>query len=223
MFQNLFVRLLLGSLLLSPGLIAAAAVAKPAPKNNKLVSQISYTSCLTTENSASFQTVSLKTERNPETAKEFFDRAVALHNSGKLDCAIADYNQSIQLNPNSAVAYYNRGLAMQAKEEITQAIDDYNQALQLNPKLAGAYENRARALVKAGKYDRAIDDYNQALQLKPKSAMIYYSRGLAYQQKGHKQAAIADFQKAVEYASDVTMKKNARKRLQKLGAKLSSR
>lgn len=100
----------------------------------------------------------------------------ALLAAGKLDAAIAQYQQAIQLNPNNAVAYFHLGGALLDKNVLTEAITNYQLAIQLKPDFAEAYCNLAIALVQQGKtklalnpeqLKQAINNFLQAIELKP--------------------------------------------------------
>jgi predicted O-linked N-acetylglucosamine transferase (SPINDLY family) len=68
-------------------------------------------------------------------------RAVALHQSGKLEEAISVYRQTILLKPDYADAYNNLGLALQDKGDLAAAIESYRKALALNPDHGQAHSN----------------------------------------------------------------------------------
>jgi tetratricopeptide (TPR) repeat protein len=54
---------------------------------------------------------------------------------GRLQSALADFNESLRLNPNSANALDSRGLIHLKLDELDLSIGDYDAALDINPQL----------------------------------------------------------------------------------------
>jgi tetratricopeptide (TPR) repeat protein len=129
-------------------------------------------------------------------ADYYSDRALTYGREGKLDRAIADFNEAIRLRPD-ADTYYNRGFAYYSKGELDRAIADYDEAIRLDPKHALAYNNRGSTYASKGELDCAIADYDEAIRLNPKNALAYYGRGVAYYSKGQLDRAIADYDEAI--------------------------
>ena len=50
---------------------------------------------------------------------------------GKLDQAIADFDEAIHLDPTSAEAYYSRGVAYRTKGDMDKANSDFAKAKHL--------------------------------------------------------------------------------------------
>ena len=65
---------------------------------------------------------------------------------GKLDDAIDNYRQALEMEPNRATAHSNLGGALTAKGDFQAAIREYQEALRLDPTLANAYNNLGYAL-----------------------------------------------------------------------------
>jgi tetratricopeptide (TPR) repeat protein len=78
----------------------------------------------------------------PTTAEEYFDRALAKHDKGDYQGAIADYNQAIKLKPHAANAYYNRGITHANLGDKKRAIADYTQTIKLKPDYPTVYNSR---------------------------------------------------------------------------------
>ncbi|NER20981.1 MAG: tetratricopeptide repeat protein [Symploca sp. SIO1C2] len=122
----------------------------------------------------------------------------AYSNTRKLDKAIADFNQALNINPEDAAAYHSRGTAYFTKGELDQAIADFTQALKINPEYDDAYNNRGLAYSKQGEADKAIADFTQALKINLEDADTYINLGIAYSRKGELDQAIADFNRALK-------------------------
>jgi type IV pilus biogenesis/stability protein PilW len=145
-----------------------------------------------------------------ESSAVYLDLGVELFQKGRLDQAIAEFNQAIELNPRDAEAYNYRGSAYLKKGQIDRAIADYDQVLRLKPRYAEAYTDRGVAYGAKGQYDRAIADFNRAVELNPRYAPAWSCRGGMYLNKGQIDRAIADFSKAVEVDPGYAMGYNNR-------------
>jgi tetratricopeptide (TPR) repeat protein len=120
----------------------------------------------------------------------------AYYRLGKLDQALACYNEAIRLAPSMAEAYYNRSLVYTDKGQFETAISDGTKALNIDRTNAKALNNRGLAYMKMGYLDRAVEDLNEALRLDDRLAEAYLNRGVAYNAQSKFKDAAADFEKA---------------------------
>ena len=139
-----------------------------------------------------------KKAANELSATDWFEKGLALMESGKYQDAIEAYSKAIELNPEYAWAYCNRGIAYRNLEDYRQAIRDYDKAIELDPKDADIYCNRGNAYGSLGDYRQAIRDYDKAIELNSKDADTYYNRGITYGSLGDYRQAIRDFDRAIE-------------------------
>jgi tetratricopeptide (TPR) repeat protein len=88
---------------------------------------------------------------------------------GRLNEAVAQYEEALRLNPGYAEAHDNLGLALaQIPGRSNDAIAQYEEALRLKPDFAEAHNNLGVALSKIpGRRNDAIAEYEDALRLKP--------------------------------------------------------
>ncbi|MDB9401354.1 tetratricopeptide repeat protein, partial [Microcystis aeruginosa CS-567/02-A1] len=128
----------------------------------------------------------------------YFFRAATYLQSQKLDLALADLNQAIQMSPQYAFAYSNRGDIYRKQEKWELAIADYTKAIEINPKLALAYNNRGWVYQQQEKWELAIADYTKAVEINPQYAVAYNNRGWVYEGQERWELAIADYTKAIE-------------------------
>ncbi|MGZ5927128.1 MAG: tetratricopeptide repeat protein [Rhizomicrobium sp.] len=115
---------------------------------------------------------------NPSTADaDLLDatitRAVALHNSGQTDKALAEIDAVIGKDPQRARAFRARGEIFRQTGKTEAAFQALNEAIRLDPDNANGYESRGNVFNNIKKYDRAIEDYNEALRLKPDFALAF--------------------------------------------------
>ena len=140
-------------------------------------------------------------KKQPQSAMEWHDQAVALWKNGKYSNpskAINYLGRSIQMDPNLADAYNNRGNAYRELKQYPNALQDYNKAIQLNPNFAKAYNNRGNIYFDQKNYQQAITNYNKSIALNPNYSIGYLNRGLAYHHQKKTAQACQDFKKACE-------------------------
>lgn len=105
-------------------------------------------------------------------ARAYKDRGIVHLALGKLDLAMSDLNQAIQIDANFAPAYASRGDTSLRLGQIHPAIEDYDRAVRLNPRFGPAYLGRGIAYEKLGERDKAKADYLQALALDPANSVV---------------------------------------------------
>jgi len=103
---------------------------------------------------------------DPNYAKAYDNRGVALAQEGNLTGAISDFTMAIANNPNDAEAYNNRGHVYARQGLYVQAISDYSNAIKIKPNYAKAYNNRGEAYYNTKKYDRARADVQKTQELR---------------------------------------------------------
>jgi tetratricopeptide (TPR) repeat protein len=136
-------------------------------------------------------------ESGAEQARAYFNRGVALANTGDHDRAIADFSRAIQLDPKPARAFYDRGVAYAAKNDLDRSVADWDAALRLDPSLAAAHYNLGAIAANKGDFAEAIAHFDAAIRLDPGRVPAYFNRGVAYANKGDLDRAIADWSEAI--------------------------
>ncbi|MGO9244092.1 MAG: tetratricopeptide repeat protein [Verrucomicrobiia bacterium] len=141
--------------------------------------------------------------------KEFPDSELAhlnlgnvLLQAGRLQEAIAHYEQALRINPDLADTHNNLGTALGQTGKIEEAIAHYEQALQIDPDLADAHVNLGVALAKVGKPDDAIRHYQEALRLRPDWAEAHINLGNALLTQGKGRDAMAHYEAALRLKPD---------------------
>ncbi|MEH1938303.1 MAG: tetratricopeptide repeat protein [Nostoc sp.] len=64
----------------------------------------------------------------------WYNRGVALYDLGRLEEAIASYNQALKIKPDYHEAWYNKACCYALLENVDLAIENLQQAINLNPK-----------------------------------------------------------------------------------------
>jgi tetratricopeptide (TPR) repeat protein len=129
--------------------------------------------------------------------------ALEHQSQGRLDQAISQYRQALQVKPDYVEAHNNLGIALQLQGKIDEAMNHYRQAMQINPSYVEAYYNMGITLKSQGRLDQAINCYRQALQLKPNHVEAHNNLGNALQSRGRLDEAIKHFRQALQIKPDL--------------------
>jgi tetratricopeptide (TPR) repeat protein len=129
-------------------------------------------------------------DRFPQNPAVWSNRGNARVSQNKLEGAIADYNQSIELAPDAPDPYLNRGAALEGLGKWEQAIADYNHVLELEPNDPLAFNNRGNAKAGLGQWEAAIADFKHASDLAPDYAFARANYALALYQTEQTDEAI---------------------------------
>jgi tetratricopeptide (TPR) repeat protein len=117
---------------------------------------------------------------------------------GKLDQALALYQQAIKDNPQQARLYLLTGQLFEQKQDWDQAKAMYQQALTVSPNDPRAANNLAYVILEhGGNVDLAMNMAQTARRGMPESPNAADTLGWAYYQKGIYQSAIDQFQEAL--------------------------
>ena len=127
---------------------------------------------------------------------------LALFKQGKLDEAIAHYQQALEIDPGCAEAHHNLGGALREQGKLGEAIAHYRQALEIDPKHAQSHYNLGSALEAAGRTDEAITHYQEALRLKPDYADVHNNLGSVLLAAGKTGQALEHYEQALRLEPD---------------------
>ncbi|MFC1962591.1 fused MFS/spermidine synthase [Chloroflexota bacterium] len=130
-------------------------------------------------------------------AEKHRDAGLKLESQGKVEEAIAEYDEAIRLDPYHVEAYNRRGIAYEKLGQLQRAIQDYDEAIHLSPQDSMVYYNRGTAYEKQGQLQQAIQDFDEAIHLNPQYTKAYFNRGIAYGKLEELQQAIQDFDETI--------------------------
>ena len=142
--------------------------------------------------------------RNPGCWMAHNNLGLLLRQTGRLQDAIEQYNETLQIKPDYAEAHYNLGNAFLQVGRVQDAIGHYERALQITPDYMEADNNLAFALLQAGKVNEAIARLEQSARISPDSVNAHYNLGNAYLQAGRPREAIGHYEQAVRLNPDYT-------------------
>ena len=146
----------------------------------------------------------------PSDPNLLLQRALSLHQSGKLDKAIALYRQLAARFPGNARVPFLLGSAESQNGNGGEAVRLLEQCLVLDPLNADAYNNLGLALEARERHDEALQSYDRAIALRPGSPEAYINKGLALRRGGHLQPALECFERALDLLPDNAEQHNSR-------------
>ena len=138
----------------------------------------------------------------PNNPRAHYSLGVALGQAGRIEEAIAHYEQALRLKPDYADAHYNLGNALRKGGKGQDAVEHLEQAIRINPDYAEAHDNLGNVLLQEGKVSDAIAHYEQALRIKPDLAEAHNNLGVALEQAGRVQEAIRHYEQALRIKPD---------------------
>ncbi len=128
-------------------------------------------------------------------AKLAYNLGYCAMKAGRIDDALAAYQQAITLNPGSTEARYNYGLVLMKAERYEDALAAFEGALQREPDSYRVLLSEGICLFRLKRNQEAVDKYNEALEQK-ETAEAYDNLGLAFQALGDKTHAQTCFKEA---------------------------
>ena len=131
----------------------------------------------------------------------YLNMAFAQNQAGRVDDAIASYEQAIRLDPGNAETENGVGDFLVTCEKIAQAIPHYRRALEIDPTLFGTRRNLGIALYKIGQPAEAVEQYQLALARKPDDSEMEANLGKALSDLGRQSESIAHLKRALEIDS----------------------
>jgi tetratricopeptide (TPR) repeat protein len=130
---------------------------------------------------------------------------------GRLDDAIAQFQNVIDINSKSAIAYNNIGVALvtkanRSKEKLRaallhDAILIYKQAIEKDPGYVLSYNNLGLAYFHSEDFDNAIDSYRSAVEIAPKYLLARWNLAYALNSQGLFDAAETEYRAAIDLAA----------------------
>jgi Tfp pilus assembly protein PilF len=160
----------------------------------------SYTQVHVWQNTETLFTHALQV--NPRSALAHNNMGFTFAEQGRLDEAIAHYQQALQVRPDFAYTHNNFGLALAHQGHLEAAIAAYTQAIRLRPEYVNAHNNLGLALVRQGQPGEAMEHFTQALAIIPDSAETHNNLGIALAAQEKYGAAIQQFAQALQLKPD---------------------
>ncbi len=131
--------------------------------------------------------------------QELFQRALALHDAGKYDDAIAIYKQLLAKDPDNGQIMYELTFSTFAKGDLTEAIRLATEAAaKPGPRQARFLEVLGNAYDAQHRSAEAIAAYKRGIKIDPSYGRIHYNLGVAYAAQGKLRDGREELERAIE-------------------------
>ena len=137
-------------------------------------------------------------------AYDHYNLGITLKEQGRLDEALASYNQAIALKPDFAEAYNNLGNTLKELGRLDEVLASFTKAITLKPDFAEAHHNLGNALKQLGRLDEAEVSYTRAIALRPDYAKAHFNLGRTLEELGRLEEALASYNQAIVAKPDYT-------------------
>lgn len=125
-------------------------------------------------------------------------RAGRLFAVGRVDPALVDINQALDLEPRNATALSLRGMMRLAKDDLPGARKDLDEAAGIEPRNGAVQHGRGQVALRDERYDDAIEAFTRAADLSPGNLDALLKRTGAYLALEQMDKALADLDEAIK-------------------------
>ncbi len=139
----------------------------------------------------------LRAEMIPEQAQAWVNRGVALAAQGRLEQALAAFEEALTQTPDCSLAWYDKGTTLAQLGRHEPAVAALDEAVRLNPDYPHAWDNRGIALSELGRTQEALACHEQAIRLAPTVANYWHNKGITLGMLGHTKEALAAIDEAL--------------------------
>jgi len=130
-------------------------------------------------------------------AADTFQRALALHRSGRLEQARTMYRQVLLTQPEDPDALHQLGVIAVQTGDPQGGIELIRQSLQIKPDQAEFHSSLGNALRELKKPEEALESYERALELDPRHAAALNNRGSALLDLGRPAEALESYERSL--------------------------
>jgi Flp pilus assembly protein TadD len=116
--------------------------------------------------------------------------------NGRLEEALAGFNEALSVNPGMAEAYAGQAIALMRMGRPHKALNKIDSALDIVPNSARAHAVKSFILAQSNRYGRALWSINKAIELNPQNPRFYSGRGEIYLRLQKPGLAFKDFERA---------------------------
>jgi tetratricopeptide (TPR) repeat protein len=144
----------------------------------------------------------------------------AIFNEGRVDKAIAQFNEALRVEPRHLEARIGLGDAFMMQGRLDEAIVCFNEVLRTDQDRPRVYHNLGTAYARQDKLDLAIQNYSEALRLKPDYLSAHVNLALTLMLQGNIDEALVHCREALRIDRKDS---RARQMLEQVLAKKASR
>jgi Flp pilus assembly protein TadD len=140
--------------------------------------------------------------QRPHNTRALSNLGTVLVAHGRVDEALARYNEAIQLDPGNSDAQFNLGLTLAGRNELDAALVHLNEAVRLVPHSALAQCDLGVVLTEKGDLAGASRHLIESLRFDPRNSTAHNAMGVVLGRQGNPAEAEKEFTKAVQLQSD---------------------
>jgi protein O-mannosyl-transferase len=122
---------------------------------------------------------------------------MALAEQKRLDEAIVEFREVLQIDPRDADGHHNLGNALARKGRLGEAVEQFHEALRIRPDHAKAHYDLGNALARQGELDSAVLHFRQAVRYDPRNASAHYNAGRILLEQRQLEEATDHFRQAL--------------------------
>jgi len=116
--------------------------------------------------------------------------------NGRLEEALAGFNEALSVDPEMAEAYAGQAIALNRIGRMHEALEKIETAVEIAPDSAQAHSVKSFILANLGKYTLALDSINKAIEIDPRNPRFYFGRGEIHLKLQWPRLAFKDFERA---------------------------
>ncbi len=124
-----------------------------------------------------------------EDLQQVYAQAIAAHESGAVEKAVALYGRIIDQFPDADLVLYNQGLALYELGRFGEAVTEFSKAAQIRQDDADTWFNLGLALKQDQQYPEAQAAYQRALQLQPQDSDVLFNLANCCREAGEPEQA----------------------------------
>ncbi len=115
-------------------------------------------------------------------AFEVYQQALAHHNAGRLEEAIAGYRQALALAPMFAEAHCNLGVVQERQGKLQDATESFRRAAELKPEFSHLWFNLGKVLGDLHQLAESVNAYREALRVDPANVPAHVNLAIVLDQ-----------------------------------------
>ena len=126
------------------------------------------------------------------------NRGASLGVLGRLDEAVATYEEAIRIEPNDARVWVNKGNLLSRLGRLIESMQAYDRAVALDPDYDMAWFNKAALLRKMGRDDEALSCFERTIALNPRHFAAWRRKATLLSDRGDFQGALDSYKVAID-------------------------
>jgi Flp pilus assembly protein TadD len=140
--------------------------------------------------------------QRPRNTRALSNLGTVLAAHGRVDEALARYNEAVRLDPGNSDAQFNLGLTLAARNDLDGALVHLNEAVRLVPHSALAQCDLGIVLTEKGDLAGALKHLTESLRFDSRNSAAHNAMGVVLARQGNTAEAEKEFGKAVQWQSD---------------------